>query len=77
MFLSVDLTEWVIMLINSLTNWTLSMFYTLDDIILVDGTRFGLNFSASVFDFCVGTTLLGIILGAFIHINRAHNYFYD
>ena len=77
MLLSVDLTELMIYLLNWLTSILLDLFYWLDNIILLDGTRFGLNFSASFFDFSVGVTLLGIILGAFVHINRAHNYFYD
>ena len=77
MLLKTDLTEFIITIINSILDLLYSLFIHLDDIIIIDGQRFGLPFVASFLDFFIGSTVVGIVVGLFIRINKADNYFHS
>ncbi len=46
------------------------------EIIIFNGTDFGLqNFTVSLLDFNIGLVVISIVIGAFLKINRADNFY--
>ena len=76
MTLHVDISEFVILVFSQLLDVISESVYLLDSIIIFDGNDFGLgNFYVSLFDFSIGLVVVSIVIGAFIHVNKADNFY--
>ena len=76
MLLSVDISEFIILVFSQLLDVISEAVYILDSIIIFNGNDFGLgNFYVTLFDFSIGLVVISIVIGAFVHVNKADNFY--
>ena len=76
MFCSVDISNFILDVINALWNVIYSCVLTLDDIIVFNAQPWGIgDFYVSLLDFNIGILVVSIVVGAFVHVNKADNFY--
>lgn len=75
MFLEVDISVWIALIFQELFDVLFACFGHLDSIIIFNGALFGLDFNASLLDFLIGITVVGIVLGAFVRLSKADKFY--
>ena len=76
MFLSVDISFFIIEVFQSVLDVMFDCIVQLDNIIIFNGVHWGLgDFTVSLLDFNIGLVVTAIVIGAFIHVNKADNFY--
>ena len=76
MLLSVDISDFIVDVLNSVTGLLLRLVNLLDDIVIFNASDFGLgDFTVSLLDFNIGLLVTSIVVGAFVHVNKADNFY--
>lgn len=73
--LDVDISVWIFLIFQELFDVLVSLYSHLDSIIIFNGALVGADFNASLLDFLIGITVVGIVLGAFVRINKADEFY--
>ena len=72
----VDISAFIIEITNAVFNVIYSCILTLDDIIVFKAQDFGIgDFVVSLFDFNIGIVVVSIVIGAFVRVNKADNFY--
>lgn len=75
LFTDVDISDFVLSIFGELLSVLEQCVWLLDSIIIFDGSDFGLDFYATLFDFSIGLVVVSIVIGAFVHVNKADNFY--
>ena len=76
MRLSVDISVFIIEVFQSVLDVLYSCIIQLDNIIIFNGDHWGISsFTVSLLDFNIGLVVTAIVIGAFIHVNKADNFY--
>ena len=76
MLLFVDISDFIVDVLNSVTGLLLRLVNLLDDIVIFNASDFGLgDFTVSLLDFNIGLLVTSIVVGAFVHVNKADNFY--
>ena len=76
MSLSVDISFFIVEIFQSLLDVLYSCIVHLDNIIIFNAVHWGIgNFTVSLLDFNIGLVVTAIVIGAFIHVNKADNFY--
>ena len=63
-------------ILNSVFEVIYSCVLTLDDIIVFNAALFGIgDFVVTLLDFNIGLVVISIVIGAFVHVNKADNFY--
>lgn len=75
LFANVDISDFILLILDEFIEVIDQCVWLLDSIIIFDGTDFGLDFVVSLFEFCIGLVVVSIVIGAFVHVNKADNFY--
>ena len=76
MFLQVDISDFILDVWYNVTGFILTTLTALDDIIIFNGNWWGVgDFYVTLLDFNIGVLVVSIVVGAFVHVNKADNFF--
>lgn len=75
LFADVDISDFIILILDEFFEVIGNAVSLLDSIIIFDGTDFGLDFYATLFDFSIALVVVSIVIGAFVHVNKADNFY--
>lgn len=76
MTLSVDISFFIVEVFQSLLDVLYSCIIQLDNIIIFNAVHWGIgDFTVSLLDFSIGLVVTSIVIGAFIHVNKADNFY--
>ena len=75
LFTVVDISDFVLLILGELFDVIGDVVWLLDSIIIIDGTDFGLDFYVTLFDFNIALVVVSIVIGAFVHVNKADNFY--
>lgn len=76
MLCSVDISSFILDVINSVFDVLYSCVLTLDSIIVFNAQLWGIgDFVVSLLDFNIGIVVISIVIGAFIRVNKADNFY--
>ena len=76
MFLQVDISEFIIQVFQSLLDVLYTCIQQLDDIIVFNAIHWGVgDFTVSLLDFNIGLVVTAIVIGAFVRVNKADNFY--
>ena len=76
MLCSVDISNFILQILNSVFEVIYSCVLTLDDIIVFNAQSFGIgDFVVSLLDFNIGLVVISIVIGAFVHVNKADKFY--
>lgn len=76
LFAIVDISGFVYEIFDSLIGVMLTCVDLLSSIIIFDGNRYGVgDFHVNLLEFSVGLVVISIVVGAFVHVNKADNFY--
>lgn len=76
MLCAVDISNFIIDVLNAVFEVIYSCVLTLDDIIIFNAALWGIgDFYVSLLDFNIGLVVVSIVVGAFIRVNKADNFY--
>lgn len=75
LYTNVDISDFILLILDQFIDVITSACFLLDSIIIFDGTDFGLDFIVSLFDFSIALVVISIVIGAFVHVNKADNFY--
>ena len=76
MLCTVDISNFIVEILNSVFDVIYSCVLTLDDIIVFNASLFGIgDFVVSLLDFNIGLVVISIVIGAFVHVNKADKFY--
>lgn len=75
LYANVDISDFILLILDQFFSVIGSAVSLLESIIIFDGTDFGLDFVVSLFEFCIGLVVVSIVIGAFVHVNKADNFY--
>lgn len=76
MRLYVDISDWIVVIFSQLLDVLTECVSLLENIIIFNGNTFGIgDFVVSLFDFSCALVAIGIVVGAFIRLNKADNFY--
>ena len=76
MYLQVDISDFIIDVWYSLTGFIFTAVSAIDDIIIFNGNWWGVgDFEVTLLDFNIGILVVSIVIGAFVHVNKADNFY--
>ena len=71
----VDISNFIILIIEEFFSTISRLVSILDHIIILDRSIFGLDVSVTLFDFNIALIVVSIVIGAFVHVNKADNFY--
>lgn len=71
----VDISNFILLILDQFFSTISSLVSILDHIIIIDRSIFGLDVSVTLFDFNIALVVVAIVIGAFIHVNKADNFY--
>ena len=73
---SVDISDFIYTIFLTFFNVLYDVTLQLDTIIVFKGSKWGLDaFNVSLLDFNIGLVVVSIVVGAFVHVNKADNFY--
>ena len=76
MTLSVDISYFIIEILNSVLDVLFQCVTLLDSIIIFNASHWGIgDFSVSLLDFNIGIVVSAIVIGAFVRVNKADDFY--
>ena len=76
MLLQVDISYFIIQVFQSLLDVLYTCIQQLDDIIVFNAVHWGIgDFTVSLLDFNIGLVVTAIVIGAFVRVNKADNFY--
>ena len=76
MLLSVDISNFIVDVLNSVTGLLLRLVNLLDEIVIFNASHWGIgDFTVSLLDFNIGLIVIAIVVGAFVHVNKADTFY--
>lgn len=76
MFLLVDISDFIVDIWYNITGFLITALTALDNIIIFNGNYWGVgDFYVTLLDFNIGILVVSIVVGAFIHVNKADNFY--
>lgn len=76
-FLVVDVSSFIIDIFSKLAEVIFTVVDIQNEIIVFNSSQWGLqgDFSVSLLDFNIGLVVIGLVIGAFLKINRADDFY--
>lgn len=76
-FLVVDVSSFVVDIFSKLAEVIFTVVDIQNEIIVFNSSQWGLqgDFSVSLLDFNIGLVVIGLVVGAFLKINRADDFY--
>lgn len=76
-FLVVDVSSFIVDIFSKLAEVIFTVVDIQNDIIVFNSSQWGLqgDFSVSLLDFNIGLVVIGLVVGAFLKINRADDFY--
>lgn len=76
-FLFVDVSSFVVDIFSKLAEVIFTVVDIQNDIIVFSSSQWGLqgDFSVSLLDFNIGLVVIGLVVGAFLKINRSDDFY--
>lgn len=72
----VDISDFVLLILDETFTMLENFAAMLESIIIFDANDFGVgSFVVSLFDFCIALVVISIVIGAFVHVNKADNFY--
>ncbi len=71
----VDISNFILLVLDKFFSTISSLVSILDHIVILDRSIFGLDVSVTLFDFNIALVVVSIVIGAFIHVNKADNFY--
>lgn len=72
----VDISTFIIQIFQSVIDFLYSCVLTLDNIIVFNAQHWGIgDFVVSLLDFNLGIVVISIVIGSFIRVNKADNFY--
>ena len=75
LYTDVDISDFILLILDEFIEVIDQAVWLLDSIIIIDGTDFGLDFYVTLFDFSIALVVVSIVIGAFVHVNKADNFY--
>ena len=75
LFTDVDISDFILIILDEFFTVIDQVVWLLDSVIIIDGTDFGLDFYVTLFDFNIALVVVSIVIGAFVHVNKADNFY--
>ena len=76
MYLQVDISDFIIEVWYTITSFLLTSCTAIDNIIIFKGSDWGVgDFEVTLLDFNIGILVVSIVVGAFVHVNKADNFY--
>ena len=76
MTLDVNISYFVFEVFFSILETLYDLVWQLDNIIVFDASLMGIgDFTVSLLDFNIGIIVVSIVIGAFVHVNKADNFY--
>lgn len=75
--LSVDVSSFIVDIFSQLAEVIFTVVDIQNDIIVFNSSQWGLqgDFSVSLLDFNIGLVVIGLVVGAFLKINRSDDFY--
>ena len=73
--LDVDITFFFVQLFQMFLDFMKEWYHFNDSVILINGDLIGLDFDLSLLDFSIGILVTSIVLGAFLKISKADEFY--
>lgn len=76
-FLSVDVSSFIVDIFSKLVQVIFTVVDIQNEIIVFNSSQWGLqgDFSVSLLDFNIGLVVIGLVVGAFLKINRSDDFY--
>lgn len=72
----VDISDFVNLILGELFSVLENCAAILESIIIFDASDFGVgSFVVTLFDFSIALIVISIVIGAFVHVNKADNFY--
>ena len=72
----VDISDFILLVLDEFFSVIEQSVLLLDSIIIVDPTDFGVwGDPVTLFDFSIALVVVSIVIGAFVHVNKADNFY--
>ena len=76
LYTDVDISDFVLTILSEILNVITHLIMILQSIIIFDASKFGIgDFYVNLFDFSIGLVVVSIVIGAFVHVNKADNFY--